>query len=233
MTPPPDAPLATALSELVATAQLAGADPGAARAEGEALAATVAEPARGAYLDWAAQTGPGRGAEDFTRAAGRGRRWRSVPTPLLTGLAAGGNRQAVAYARALARVCSAATALGEPTPRVIGNAATATSAQLAAFGPPAPTARVEPKRPVGLDLEGLDDWSPGAFAGIGPTPRPPAPDPPLEAGEDLGATTGHDPEPPAPEAVEVPARSLEELLSELDGLIGSARKASRHSVAQK
>ncbi len=227
MTPAPHAPLVAALASLAATAERAGLDPAAARAEGEALAATVAEPARGAFVDWAAATGPGRGAEDFTRAASRARRWRSVPTPLLTGLAAGAHPEAAAYARSLAQVCAAATGLGDPTPRVIGNAATATSAQLAAFGTP-PGSAARPAGPPRLDLEGLDDWAPGAFPGLGTslahlqghpevgtgtTPGPeagPAEEPEQEAA--VGGAGDGDPAEPAP--------SLEELLAELDALIG-------------
>ncbi len=226
MTPAPDAPLAAALAALAATAERAGLDPGAARGEGEALAASVAESARGAYVDWAAQTGAGRGAEDFTRAAGRGRRFRAGPTPLLSGLAAGGHPQAVAYARALAQVCTAATALGEPTPRVIGNAATATGAQLAAFGPSARPSTSAPVLPTPrLDLEGLEDWAPGAFAGLGTTPVGPGMAGPGEVHAPPTETDGHvetdrrQAEPPAPED-EVPARSLDDLLAELDDLIG-------------
>ena len=227
MTPARHAPLGAALESLAATAERAGLDPAAARAEGEALAATVAEAARGAFVDWAAATGPGRGAEDFTRAASRGRRWRSTPTPLLTGLAAGSHPEAAAYARALAQVCAAATGLGEPTPRVIGNAATATSAQLAAFGSPSASS-TRPAGPSRLDLEGLDDWAPGAFpglgaslahlttppaAGTGTTPRP-EPRQADEPEQETVAGTAED----AGEAA--PAPSLEELLAELDALIG-------------
>jgi AAA lid domain/ATPase family associated with various cellular activities (AAA) len=232
MTAAPDAPLAAALVALAATAGRAGLDEAAALAEGEALAATVAEPARGAFVDWVTATGPGRGAEDFTRAASRGRRWRAAPTPLLSGLAASSHPEAAAYARALAQVCAAATGLGEPTPRVIGNAATATSAQLAAFGsPPArPTPPVTSARPTAptLDLDGLDDWAPGAFPGLGASlgrgpDAPPgerdagsgsATPPSAEAAQQVPATPADDTEEPAP------APSLEELLAELDALIG-------------
>ena len=71
--------LADALRALESAANAAGVDPAEARAEGERLAATVAEPARGAYLDWSEQTGGGRSAEDFMNAASRGRRYRSAP----------------------------------------------------------------------------------------------------------------------------------------------------------
>jgi len=237
MTPAPAAPLPAALDSLAEAAERAGLDPAAARAEGEAIAATVAEPARGAFVDWLAATGRGGGAEDFTRAASRGRRWRAGPTPLLTALAARSHPEAVEYARALARVCSAATALGEPTPRVIGNAATATSAQLTAFGTsPAPSVR--PSVPPRLDLDGLDDWAPGAFPGLGPSRAPTPPPRVPDAGGAPVPGTGGAPGPRLPEAGDVapepatapgaaddaeeavPPPTVEELLAELDALIG-------------
>ncbi len=233
MTPAPDAPhvpLAAALATLAETARRAGLDPTAARAEGEALAATVAEPARGAFVDWAAATGPGRGAEDFTRAASRARRWRSVPTPLLGGLAGRSHPQASAYARALAQVCTAATGLGDPTPRVLGNAATASSAQLGVLGPRPGPPTPSPRLPT-LDLEGLDDWAPGAFPGLGGTPVPPSspsPEPgavapgahPVAPGEVEPATEPAEPAEAAAGTEAAPAPSLEDLLAELDALIG-------------
>ncbi len=274
MTTVPDASLASALTALAACAQRGGADPATARAEGEALAATVAESARGAWVDWSEQTGGGRAAEDFTRAASRGRRWRASPTPTLTLLAGSGHPEAVAYARALAQVCTAATTLGEAAPRVIGNAATATSAQLSVFGlgpsaPPVSSAdapppadrllgvwgevmgelsRVRsgmPPRPAtpapALDLGDVDPWGPGAFPGLGSAsdPAPSAPpagssgdpaplrDPPraVDAGEGSRTQTAA----PAPDAAAPPAKSLNELLAELDGLIGlAAVKAEIH-----
>ena len=62
--------LKEALDALSALATTAGIDPAVARAEGESLAATVAEPTRGAYVDWCTETGHGT-AEDFTTAASR------------------------------------------------------------------------------------------------------------------------------------------------------------------
>ena len=129
----PDTPsLAAALAALTEAAAAAGIDPDVARAEGEALAATVAESATGAWQDWSAQTGGDRSAEEFTTAASRGRRWRAGPTPSLAGLALARHPEAMAYATALSEVCTAAAMLGTPTPRVMGNASTAAAAQLGA-----------------------------------------------------------------------------------------------------
>src|SRR5215204_2500278 len=127
--------LAAALAALDAAAAAAGVDPGVARAEGEALAATVSEAATGAYLDWSAQTGGERSAEEFFDAASRGRRYRAGPTPSVAALALARHPGALAYATALSEVCTAAAMLGTPTPRVMGNASTAAAAQLGAVRP--------------------------------------------------------------------------------------------------
>ena len=60
-----------AIAALLEVAVRAGIAEDVARAEGESLAATVAEPATGAYLDWVRETGGGRSAEDFMREIGR------------------------------------------------------------------------------------------------------------------------------------------------------------------
>ncbi len=122
--------LAEALDALVAAARDADVDLVAARLEGESLAATVAEPAKGAYVAWSEQTGGGRSAEDFTNAASRGRRYRAAPTPTMASLSLARSPHAPAYAKALSEVALAATTLGEANPRVIGNATTAAAAQL-------------------------------------------------------------------------------------------------------
>ena len=49
--------LGGALEALEKAARDAGVDPAVARREGESLAATVAEPAKGAFLDWSEETG--------------------------------------------------------------------------------------------------------------------------------------------------------------------------------
>src|SRR5688500_9995305 len=143
--PAETSPLAAALVALGEAAAAAGIDPYVARAEGEALAATVSEAAVGAYLDWSAQTsgqtGGDRSSEEFFDAASRGRRFRSGPTPSLAALALARHPAALAYATALSEVCTAAAMLGTPAPRVMGNASTAAAAQLGAVRPsPAPAA---------------------------------------------------------------------------------------------
>ncbi|MFA6300049.1 MAG: hypothetical protein WC642_12830, partial [Nocardioides sp.] len=130
--------LADALDTLAAAATTAGVDAAAARREGECLAATIAEPSRGAYVDWSEQTGRAASSEDFMDAASRGRRFRSAPTPTMSGLSLAGSAHAPAYARALSDVALAAATLGEQNPRAVGNAATAAAAQLDESRTPAP-----------------------------------------------------------------------------------------------
>src|SRR6478672_11310516 len=109
---PDSSSLATALAALAEAAAAAGVDPDVARAEGEAIAATVAESATGAWQDWVAQTGGDRSTEDFFDAASRGRRFRVGPTPSLSALALARSPEALAYATALSEVCTAAALLG-------------------------------------------------------------------------------------------------------------------------
>ena len=129
----PPTTLEQALDALVEIAESAGVEAGTARAEGRALAATVAESAPGAAESWAIAVGGGT-TQDFFDAASRGRRWRAAPTAILGGLVAQGSPRSVPYAEALAEVVSAACGLGEPTMRVIGNASVAAAAQLTAAG---------------------------------------------------------------------------------------------------
>lgn len=124
--------LGAAIDQLAKVAQQAGLDAQTARDEGEALAAAIAEPATGAFQDWAHQLGKQPDAAEFMTAASKGRRWRVGPTPLMSQL--GNTRTAAAadYAKALTQVTSAACALGEPHPQVAGAAAAASAAQFQA-----------------------------------------------------------------------------------------------------
>ncbi|MCW2849163.1 MAG: ATPase [Marmoricola sp.] len=183
--------LAEAVDDLERIAASASVDPQAARREGLALAAAVAESAPRAAADWTDTVGPGATTQDFFDAASRGRRWRDSPTATLSSLGAQGSPYAPEYARALAEVASAACLLGEPTMRVVGNASVAAAAQLAAGGVPVPS-------------------TPAAV----PDSTDPASPAPVAA---AAAET-----PPAP-APKVPQKSLDELLAELDALIGLER----------
>lgn len=223
--------LREALDALTALATAAGLDPASARAEGEALAATVAEPARGAYVDWCTETGHST-AEDFTSAASRGRRYRVAQTPAMASLASAGSAHAAAYAQALSDVAIAGSFLGEENARSIGNAATAAAAQLGAPGQVAPTPTLsarervpgvadhflqqvmEQSRIVREKLAALEGTQlvHDPSVGLG---RPPTTEPdPVRTASAEPAT------PPAEPAVPEPAKTVEELLAELDDLVG-------------
>ena len=133
----------------MAAAKDAGLDEQAARAEGEALAATIAEPSRGAFVDWSRETGRAESAQEFMDAASRGRRYRSAPTPSMAALALDGSVHAASYAEALSDVAMAACSLGEDNPRAVGNAATAAAAQLRGPGTTSPSLALgTPREPV-------------------------------------------------------------------------------------
>jgi hypothetical protein len=253
--------LATALADLGEAAAAAGVDPDVARAEGEAIAATVAEPATGAWEDWSAQTGGDRSVEEFFDAASRGRRFRSGPTPSLTALALARSPEALADATALSEVCTAAATLGTPTPQVVGNASTAAAAQLAAVRPsPTPSTppggnpltpmlsepgnrlteeemlriATESGKAVTAQLNAVRDaltrMTGGLSGGLtqdGTTAVTDRSDQPTEAAPPTDPTAPTSPAPPAeaekptePKPPEPPPKTLEELLAELDELVG-------------
>ena len=212
--------LEEAVDAVAALASSAGLDVAAARREALQLAAAVAESAPGAASDWAAAAGvtasgataSGASAtQAFFDAASRGRRWRESPTAILSGLVAQASSSAGDYAQALARVASAACGLGEPTMRVIGNASVAAAAQLGAVTRTCPGLVPEniPLRPATWPNPAVAAWETSVPGGEAPAP----------AGQPQV-------DPAAPAAVQEapePARSLEQLLAELDGLIGLER----------
>jgi len=209
--------LGQALEMLVAVAESAGVHAEAARGEGSALAAAVAESAPGAAADWTVAVGGGT-TQDFFDAATRGRRWRAAPTATLTGLVAQGSSRSVPYAEALAEVVSAACGLGEPTMRVIGNASVAAAAQLTAAGARlvTPSAATTPTAPTSPENSPTSAASNAPTSHTATTDEGPGPDRQLTraAGEEAA-------EPAAPKPVK--RRSVEELLAELDALIGLER----------
>jgi adenylate kinase family enzyme len=197
-----------ALEALGGVAESAGVPAASARSEGSALAAAVAESAPGAAASWAEALGGGT-TQDFFDAATRGRRWRAAPTAILNSLVAQGSSRSMAYAEALAEVVSAACGLGEPTMRVIGNASVAAAAQLTAAG----------ARTAMSDLAGAS--TPSAHSSGGPvasgsTSELAPAEPTTEPAPPESAT---EPALPAP----VKHRSLDELLAELNALIGLER----------
>ena len=231
--------LADAVELLARVAGQAGVDADHARAEARAFAAAIAESAPGAPQEWAAELGDT--VAGFFDAAASARRWRAAPTATLELLVQARSAQAEPYARALTEVASAACGLGEPTVRVIANASTAAAAQLAAagIGPP-PLAAVQGSLGGGVpDL--LSRLTPNLTPNLirdATTPLVGGPPGPL-------ATGAHPPA--APEAAstadaataaeaakqEEPPKTLEELLGELDALVGLDRvKREVHRQAQ-
>ena len=220
--------LAAALDALTVAARAAGLDEAAARAEGEALAATIAEPSRGAFVDWSRETGRVRSAEAFMDAASRGRRYRSAPTPGMAALALEGSAQAASYAQALADVAMAATSLGEDNPRAIGNAATAAAAQLRGPGTTSPsTGGALPREPVpGVaqqllsDVMGQLDVVRKRIDDMNVHPETDL-DGPGDQSQRVRDPAEQPPPPPSvPQQPEAAPKTVEELLGELDGLVG-------------
>ena len=195
--------LVEAVDALVVLAASSGADSQAARTEALSLAAAVAESAPRAASDWADAAGGATSTQDFFDAASRGRRWRDSPTAILSTLTAQASPYAADYADALADVASAACELGEPTMRVIGNASVAAAAQLSAVA--------ADRVPWAAPLPG----SPPPPAVPGSTTNPPP-----GASVATGAAEAVRPD---AEASQPPERSLDELLAELDALIGLQR----------
>ncbi|HEX2705699.1 MAG TPA: AAA family ATPase, partial [Candidatus Lustribacter sp.] len=224
--------LRQSLDALAAVAARAGADPRASRLEGLTFAAAIAESAPRAAADWAGAAGlapavpapgagtaaPGPGFADerqnraFFDAASRGRKWRQAPTTLLSLLVAQGSPAAADYARALTEVASAACLIGEVSMRVTGNASVAAAAQLAAV----PARFPDVYRPTGTQLP-VPDGIPGDDA-LGTTADQLPGIPQGVQGQAAPASPNAPNGQPAP-----PAKTVEELLAELDALIGLAR----------
>ncbi|TWG97370.1 ATPases of the AAA+ class [Nocardioides sp. J9] len=246
--------LAEAIDALVAVARTAGVDEGAARAEGEAVAATVSERSRGAFVDWSEQTGRATSAEDHQLAAKRGNRFRAGPTPIMSQLLLEKSAHAADYAGALADVALAGSRLGQPGPDAVGAATTVTTAQLgggsaglapttAAPGPAAPDPSApDPSAPGAFPLPerqpvpGLADGMLEQVRRVGEQVRrqlgaldsttrdlgvPPGPEAePLPTGD--AQVQAAEPEAPVEEPAEEPepTKTVEELLAELDALVG-------------
>ena len=232
--------LAGALEALERVATQAGVDPATARREGESLAATVSEANKGAFVDWCAETGRATAAQPYFDAASRGRRYRAAQTATMSLLASGGSPAAASYAAALGDVALAAATLGRPDPRATGNAVTAAAAQLgepATHRPTAPTLADEVTQSLRQQLSVVQ----AKIAGLSPTvveegalapvsrPQEPIVEPNgLETVASAPSSTTVEPEPEP----EKPRKTLEELLAELDALVGLADvKAEIHRQA--
>ncbi|MER7073274.1 AAA family ATPase [Terrabacter sp. NPDC000476] len=240
--------LAESLEQLTDVAAEAGLDPAAARDEGLRVAAALAESVPGAPAGWALVAHPGltetaRIHEAFFDAASRGRRWRAAPTDLLGALIAARHSLAGEYAEALTEVASSAVMLGTAPIDAIARASVTSATYLAAVGPTSqagPSSPVGPTSPAGPTARpgGLPPLPPGPGTdavlrawGLSPSPGT-EPAGPAEGADGIpargapGATQGDaaspaEPAPPAEPAE--PERSVEELLAELDAMIGLAR----------
>lgn len=249
-----DSSLRAAVDELARLAGESGLDPQEARQEAFDLAAAVAEPAVGAYLDWCAEADREAVATEFFTAAANGRRYRISPTPLMARLANDHPGRAKRYLDGLNQVIMAACVLGQPNPMTAQLAASAQAAQAQAGQP---ENRQTPPLPPGggLSLDYLDRLQASqdrveamarfdqvgsqvfadvlnrlaqnqeriaalrndpmvTMTGGAPDNAQPAPGDPAPTG-----TQAEEADQP-PEVEEVPERSVEELLAELDALIG-------------
>ena len=181
---------------LVAAGIAGGETEASVMAEAAALAATAAERAPGAAADWGAVFG-GR-TSGFEAAARAGQSFTRRPTPVLARLVARGGEQAATYAQALAELASAACALGEPSLQAMGTASVIAAVQQdAAPGSSAAPGSGIGRQPCYPTSGGEDRIAPPATA------APPA----------AAAAS------PAAEAAP-PTKTLDELLDQLDDLIG-------------
>ncbi|GAB3062935.1 hypothetical protein GCM10027053_26780 [Intrasporangium mesophilum] len=232
--------LAESLDQLTDIAAEAGLDPAQARDEGLRVAAALSEAVPGAATGWAEVAHPGltdlrRINDAFFDAASRGRRWRGSPTDLLESLVSSGSSLADEYAEALTEVASAAVMLGTAPIWVIANASAASGAYLAA-------ARAVPRLPAypGMGPGGIPGLGTGApdLARpnlVGPmespgtpggslSPEAGAPGTPGTPGTSGGATATAEAAATAePETPAEPEKSVQELLAELDAMIGLDR----------
>ncbi|MDQ1461244.1 MAG: hypothetical protein QOI08_2728, partial [Actinomycetota bacterium] len=170
----------------------------AASSEVAELAAAIAKDAPGAASDWN-EAFPGSRLT-FDLAAREGADYLSHPTPTLVRVVEMRDGSAVAYAHALAEVASAACSLGEPTLEVISRGALAAATQLRAAG-------------VAGSARAADVHIDAALEHALPVPSTSAP--PADA---TRVAPGDDSRAGAP-----PAKSLADLLAELEGLTGLER----------
>ncbi len=206
-----------AADALVSVGVAAGETEASVLAEAGALAATASERADGADAEWATVFS-GR-ASGFEAAALAGTPFAKRPTAVLGRLVTRGDAAATPYAQALAELASAACSLGEPSLRSIVTANAIAAAQLAAV--PAAPASSPAAAPAGSPVGGQlgPGWA-DTSAHLGRNCPP--------AGAATGAT-GDSPETapsaasPAPTVLTsppAPAKTLDELLAELDDLTG-------------
>ncbi|HWM75063.1 MAG TPA: AAA family ATPase [Nocardioides sp.] len=229
--------LVDALAALEKAAHEAGVDADTARREGESLAATLSERSRGAFIDWCEQTGREQSAEEHQLAAKQGNRFRGGPTPLMSQLMAAGSPGVDGYRNALETVATAALTLGEPSPDAAGAAVIVLAAQRGTTSPPQLDTAPAPEPAVGMMKQLLDEAMEQAAKVQRTLTNQDLVDPPVvEEGVSKPPTVAaQPPQPPAdekPAEPEVPAKTVDELLVELDELVGlKAVKAEIHRQA--
>jgi Holliday junction resolvasome RuvABC ATP-dependent DNA helicase subunit len=159
--------------------------------EAAAVTAVVSRNSRGAAAAWASALD--RSQSDFGDAERTGSQFITGPTPTLARLVASDPEIATDYARALAELAIAAASLGELTISAIGTATVLGNAQLLASGTTLP--------------------SPDLFAARREPALPPVG--PATNAQTAAAATAEE-----PPATEPEPKSLDELLAELDQLVG-------------
>jgi Holliday junction resolvasome RuvABC ATP-dependent DNA helicase subunit len=183
--------ISRAVAALVAAAGVAGHDASEVTAEARTLAAAASSRASGASDAWATAFDE-RGAA-FEAAAAVGAAFRNGPTPVLARLVTEDAAAARTYATALSDLASAACSLGEPSLSAVGDASVIAASQLRAAGVAlAPSVPATPTNAVAA----------GATSGASVATAEPTP------GAAKPAPTGS------------PPKTLEELLDDLDALIG-------------
>lgn len=207
--------LRDALAALVAAGRDAGLDAAQVHDEGARLSAAVAEAVPGAPDAWVGAVGHGD-TGTFFGAATRGRRWRQAPTALLEHLVAQGSPHAAAYAQALARVTSAACDLGDAPLDVIARASTTAAVHLSAADAAGERRPSDPLSAAPWTPSVPRPSVPGVVAPDGGAAQAPTTAPTADA--TAGVATAVAAQEPEPEP-----RTLDELLAELDALIGLRR----------
>jgi predicted AAA+ superfamily ATPase len=164
------------------------------REDASTVAAAVSRNSPGAREAWAAAFDVP--AADFERAAHTGSAYTRGPTRVLARLIVTTPDRAAGYARALAEVAIAAASLGELTSSALGTATVVGNAQLLAAGLQPPDASLfAPARAVVDDMGALPNAAKADTATASPVTSKPA-------------------------TSEPPPKTLEELLAELDALVG-------------
>jgi Holliday junction resolvasome RuvABC ATP-dependent DNA helicase subunit len=190
------ADLTAALDALLASSVEAEAD---VRDEAANVAAVVSRNSPGADAAWGDAFG--RSAAGFDRASRAGVPYTTAATPIIAHLVQRDPDAATRYARALAELAIAAASLGDLTISAIGTATVLGNAQLVATGTNVP--------------------SPDVFIAARTPGAPTAPTTPVGApSSDAQVAAAATASEPKTAATEPPPKTLDELLAELDELVG-------------